>query len=30
MIMKPWADKLSDEDIWNTINFVHDLAKHAK
>ena len=30
MTMKPWADKLSDEDIWNTINFLRDLAKHAK
>ena len=30
MIMKPWGEKLSDEDIWNTINFLRDLAKHAK
>jgi len=27
--MKPQADKLSDEDIWNTINFLRDLAKRA-
>jgi mono/diheme cytochrome c family protein len=30
MIMKPWGEKLSEEDIWNTINFLRDLAKHAK
>jgi len=30
MIMKPWGEKLSDEDIWNTINFLRDLAKRAK
>jgi len=30
MIMKPWGEKLSDEDIWNTVNFLRDLAKHAK
>jgi copper resistance protein D len=30
MTMKPWGEKLSDEDIWNTINFLRDLAKHAK
>ena len=27
--MKPQADKLSDDDIWNTINFLRDLAKRA-
>jgi mono/diheme cytochrome c family protein len=30
MTMKPWGDKLSDEDIWNTVNFLRDLAKHTK
>jgi mono/diheme cytochrome c family protein len=30
MVMKPWGEKLSEEDIWNTINFLRDLAKHAK
>ena len=30
MTMKPWGEKLSDEDIWNTINFLRDLAKRAK
>jgi len=30
MIMKPWGEKLSDEDIWNTINFLRDMAKRAK
>ena len=28
--MKPQAGKLSDDDIWNTINFLRDLAKRAK
>ena len=27
--MKPQAEKLSDDDIWNTVNFLRDLAKHA-
>jgi mono/diheme cytochrome c family protein len=26
-VMEPWGKKISDTDIWNTINFLHDLAK---
>jgi mono/diheme cytochrome c family protein len=28
--MQPWDEKISDTDIWNTINFLRDLAKRAK
>ena len=28
-VMEPWGKKISDTDIWNTINFLHDLAKRA-
>ena len=27
--MEPWSGKISDEDIWNTVNFLRDLAKRA-
>lgn len=26
-VMEPWGKKISDTDIWNTINFVRDLAR---
>ena len=26
-VMEPWGKKISDTDIWNTINYVRDLAK---
>ena len=26
-VMEPWGKKISDTDIWNTINFLRDLAK---
>ena len=26
-VMEPWGKQLSDTDIWNTINFLRDLAK---
>ena len=26
-VMEPWGKKISDNDIWNTINFLRDLAK---
>ena len=26
-VMEPWGKKVSDADIWNTINYVRDLAK---
>jgi mono/diheme cytochrome c family protein len=26
-VMEPWGKKLSDTDIWNTINFLRDLSK---
>jgi mono/diheme cytochrome c family protein len=28
-VMEPWGKKISDTDIWNTINFLHDLAAKA-
>ena len=28
-VMEPWGKKISDTDIWNTINFLHDLATKA-
>lgn len=28
--MQPWGDKISDEEIWNAINFLRDLAKRVK
>jgi mono/diheme cytochrome c family protein len=28
-VMEPWGKKISDTDIWNTINFVRDLAAKA-
>ena len=28
-VMEPWGKKISDTDIWNTINYLHDLAKRA-
>ena len=27
--MEPWGGKISDEDIWNTVNFLRDLARRA-
>ena len=27
--MEPWGKKISDTDIWNTINFLHDVAAKA-
>src|SRR5215510_8159603 len=27
--MEPWGGKISDEDIWNTVNFLRDLGKRA-
>ena len=29
-VMEPWGKKLTDTEIWNTINFLRDLAKQAK
>jgi mono/diheme cytochrome c family protein len=29
-VMEPWGKKLSDTEIWNTINFLRDLAKPKK
>jgi mono/diheme cytochrome c family protein len=29
-VMEPWGKKISDTDIWNTVNFLRDLAKHVK
>src|SRR5712691_7009608 len=26
-VMEPWGKKVSDADIWNTINYLRDLAK---
>ena len=26
-VMEPWGKKISDADIWNTINYVRELAK---
>ena len=26
-VMEPWGKKVSDTDIWNTINYLRDLAK---
>ena len=26
-VMEPWGKKISDNDIWNTINFLRDLTK---
>ena len=28
-VMEPWGKKISDTDIWNTINYLHDLYKRA-
>jgi mono/diheme cytochrome c family protein len=28
-VMEPWGKKISDTDIWNTINFLHDVAAKA-
>ena len=28
-VMEPWGKKISDADIWNTINFLHDLTAKA-
>jgi mono/diheme cytochrome c family protein len=28
-VMEPWGKKISDTDIWNTINYLHDLAAKA-
>ena len=25
--MEPWGDRLKDEDIWNTVNYIRSLAK---
>jgi mono/diheme cytochrome c family protein len=29
-VMEPWGKKISDTDIWNTINYLRDLGKRAK
>ena len=29
-VMEPWGKKLTDTEIWNTINFLRDLAKQVK
>jgi mono/diheme cytochrome c family protein len=28
--MAPWGGKISDEEIWHTVNFLRDLAQRAK
>jgi putative copper resistance protein D len=28
--MAPWGGKISDEEIWHTVNFLRDLGKRAK
>jgi mono/diheme cytochrome c family protein len=28
--MQAWGERISDEDIWNAINYLRDLAKRAK
>ena len=28
-IMQPWDGRISDDDIWNTVNYLRDLATHA-
>ncbi len=30
MYMEPWEGRISDDDIWNTINYIRDLGKRAK
>ena len=29
-VMEPWGKKITDPDIWNTVNFLRDLAAHQK
>jgi mono/diheme cytochrome c family protein len=29
-VMEPWGKKISDTDIWNTINYLRDLGKRTK
>jgi mono/diheme cytochrome c family protein len=29
-VMEPWGRKISDTDIWNTINYLRDLGKRSK
>lgn len=29
-VMESWGRKISDKDIWNTVNYLRDLAKRAK
>lgn len=28
--MQPWGERISDEEIWNAINYLRDLAKRVK
>ena len=28
LVMAAWEDRLSDEDIWNVVNFIRSLPKH--
>jgi putative copper resistance protein D len=29
-VMEPWGKKISDTDIWNTVNYLRDLGKRRK
>jgi mono/diheme cytochrome c family protein len=29
LFMEPWAGRISDEDIWNVINYIRDLGKRV-
>jgi putative copper resistance protein D len=29
-VMEPWGKKISDNDIWNTVNYLRDLGKRSK
>ncbi|HEY7441480.1 MAG TPA: cytochrome c, partial [Vicinamibacterales bacterium] len=29
-VMEPWGKKISDTDIWNTVNYLRDLGKRSK
>jgi mono/diheme cytochrome c family protein len=29
-VMEPWGKKISDTDIWNTINYLRELSKSSK
>jgi mono/diheme cytochrome c family protein len=30
MYMEPWEGRITDDDIWNTINYIRELGKRAK